>query len=320
MQYLYLSLAFFAGFLLIFGVNWMMVDVFEASRRGVRIRLQEETRARHLERISNSPDYTKMLKSSAMDIDPPRCDPTIRERMRIFVEESGVAIGPKQLLFVCLGAGVSAALLVPLAGGPAILGLPAGMVVALLPVLYVGIRRAKRREKLLSQLPDAFDLMSRTLRAGQTTSQALQAVADEFSSPIAEEFGYCHDQQNLGLSPEAALRDLSKRTGLLELKIFVLAVIIHRQTGGNFANLLEKLASVIRERHRIRGAIKALTAEGRLQAIILLALPPGMLVMLSVTNRPYMMTLFEYPLLLVAMFVSMTIGGLWMRRIINFDF
>jgi len=96
--------------------------------------------------------------------------------------------------------------------------------------------------------------------------------------------------------------------------------MIHRQTGGNFADLLEKLAAVIRDRYRIQGVIKALTAEGRLQAVILLALPPTMLVLLSIVNRPYIITLFDYPLLLVALFVSMTIGALWMRRIIRFSF
>jgi len=78
-------------------------------------------------------------------------------------------------------------------------------------------------------------------------------VADEFSPPIADEFGFCYDQQNLGLSPEASMRDLARRTGLLELKIFVLAVMVHRQTGGNLSELLEKLATVIRHRYRIRG-------------------------------------------------------------------
>src|SRR5215831_2903505 len=105
-------------------------------------------------------------------------------------------------------------------------------------------------------------------------SQALQAVADEFDTPISTEFAYCYEQQNLGLSPEVAMRDLARRTGLLEIKIFVLALLVQQQTGGNLAELLEKLADIVRERFRMRAKIKALTAEGRLQAIILLALVP----------------------------------------------
>ena len=96
--------------------------------------------------------------------------------------------------------------------------------------------------------------------------------------------------------------------------------MVHRQTGGNLADLLEKLAKVIRERYRIRGAIKALTAEGRLQAVMLLALPPVFMLLLLFINRPYIMLLFGHPKLLAGMFVTMTVGAVWMHKIVNFDF
>ncbi len=162
-------------------------------------------------------------------------------------------------------------------------------------------------------------MMSRVLRSGQTISQSIQAVADEFSPPIAEEFGFCYEQQNLGLSPEAAMRQLAQRTGLLEIRIFVVAVMVHRQTGGNLSELLDKISHVIRERFRISGYIRALTAEGRLQAIILLALPPLMIFLLLALNRDYMMTIFKYPSLLIVMFTCEILGALWMRKIVNFE-
>ena len=139
-------------------------------------------------------------------------------------------------------------------------------------------------------------------------------------APLSEEFGYCYDQQNLGMSPEAAMRDLSRRTGLLEIKIYALAVTIHRQTGGNLAELLEKLAFVIRERYRIQGMITSLTAEGKLQAYVLLALPLFLLVLMMIVNRPYIMELFHYPLAIILMFGLMGLGSFWMNRIINFDY
>jgi tight adherence protein B len=145
-------------------------------------------------------------------------------------------------------------------------------------------------------------------------------VADEFEDPIATEFGYCYEQQNLGLTAESAMKDLAQRTGLLELRIFVVAVSVHRQTGGNLSELLDNLSSVIRDRQRIRGQIRALTAEGRLQAGILLGLPPFLMGVLTVVNQEYIATLFQYPLLLVGMFVFEIIGALWLRMIINFDF
>src|SRR5207245_4306445 len=105
-------------------------------------------------------------------------------------------------------------------------GIVVGVVGALCPLLYVRIRQKSRMNKLLAQLPDAFDLMARVIRAGQTMSQAMLAVADEFDPPIAGEFSYCYEQQNLGLPPELALRDLARRTALLEIMIFVLPLLV----------------------------------------------------------------------------------------------
>src|SRR5262249_6690744 len=158
------------------------------------------------------------------------------------------------------------------------------------------------------QLPDAFDLMARMIRAGQTMSQALHAVGNEFDQPIAGEFAYCYEQQNLGLSSEMALRDLARRTGLLEIKIFVLALVVQQQSGGNLAELLDNLAGIIRHRFHIKGKINALTAEGRFQAVILLALPPLLLGVIFMLNRTYAQGLLNHPQLLAGMVLSELLG------------
>jgi tight adherence protein B len=188
------------------------------------------------------------------------------------------------------------------------------------PLGYVQIKRRARLNHLLAQLSDAFELMARCIRAGHTMSQSLQAVADEFTAPVSHEFSLCFEQMNLGLSPEFAMRDLARRAGLLEIKIFVLALLIQTQTGGNLAELLEKLAAMIRDRSRIQGKIQSFTAEGRLQAGILLALPPLLFLVILVLNRTYAAVLLDHPSLLVGMFVCEALGALWIRRIINFDF
>lgn len=320
MQYVILGLAFGFGSLLVFGVNFLLADFFDAQRQRARKRLEEEMRLRQKERARGSMQYKDLYEMASEGLVDVRVRTTMRERFVKLVDESGVRIRPAQLAVLAVAGALLLAALVGMPTGNWVVAAMVSPGGALLPVLYVGFVRMRRLEKLLSQLPDAFDLMSRTMRSGQTISQALQAVSDEFSAPIADEFGYCYDQQNLGLSPEAAMRDLARRTGLLELKIFVLAVMVHRQTGGNLSELLEKLSKVIRERYRIRGKIKALTAEGRFQGIILLGLPPLMLFVLMLVNRPYVMTLFDYPALLVGMFVSMAIGGYWINRIVSFDF
>jgi len=190
----------------------------------------------------------------------------------------------------------------------------------LAPIVYVKRRRDARMEKLRSQLPEAFDLMARMVRAGQSLNQALLGVAQEFPQPISMEFAFCYEQQNLGLPAEAAFRDLTRRAGVIELKIFVLAVLVQRQTGGNLAELLSKLAGVVRERYQIRGTISALTAEGRMQGWILAAMPPAMLLILLVMNFNYAVVLFDHPNLLMATFGAELLGVLWIRKIVNFDF
>lgn len=320
MAYLVLSLAFLAGFLLIFGVNWLLVDVTEARRRQVRKRLEEEHRLRVREHARGSMAYQELYEMAADGLIDLRERQSMVSRLLKLIHESGASLQPGQVIGLCLGAAALCGTLAGVLSKSIALAVLVGLVAGVAPLVYLSILRARRAEKLLSQLPDAFDVMSRTMRAGQTISQALQAVAEEFSSPIAEEFGYCYDQQNLGLSPEAAMKELARRTGLLELKIFVLAVMVHRQTGGNLSELFDKLAEVIRARYRIRGKIKALTAEGKMQGIILLALPVFMMFVIFMLNRPYIMTLFQYPLLLAGMFFFMAVGAVWMHKIVNFDF
>src|SRR5690606_9876698 len=134
------------------------------------------------------------------------------------------------------------------------------------------------------------------------------------------EFSYCYEQQNLGLPTEVALRDLARRTGLLEINIFVVAVIVQRQVGGNLAEMLEGLAGMVRERYRIRGVVKSLTAEGKMQAGILMGLPFLIFGAMLIMNRSYALVLFDYPWLLAGIGISMGLGALWIRKIINFDF
>jgi tight adherence protein B len=172
---------------------------------------------------------------------------------------------------------------------------------------------------MMRQLPDAFDLMARVVRAGQTMSQALQAVADEFDQPLAGEVTYCVEQQNLGLPTEVALRDLARRTGLLEIKIFVLALLVQQQSGGNLAETLDKLANVVRERFKMQGKIKALTAEGRMQAIILLILPVALMCFMTAANKAYADSLAKNPWIIGVMLGSEALGAVFIRKIVNFD-
>jgi tight adherence protein B len=315
-----ITVAFLAGFFLIFAINYALADVAEAHRLRAQKRLEEEFRTRQKELARKSVAQENLNLAAAEGMASLRVRKSLREQLVTLINEAGITMRVDQLLVACACVGVVAFLPCYFVWEQWAVGILVGLAVSPLPLAYIRLLRRQRLNKILSQLPTAFDLMSRTMRAGQTLAQSFQAVADEGPRPISEEFGFCYEQQNLGLSPEAAMHELSRRTGLLELKIFVMAVMIHRQTGGNLTELLDKLGKVIRDRARIRGHVKGLTAEGLLQAYVLIGLPPAMLAAMWFINRPYAMVFFEEYYLLIGMLVSMSFGWFWMRRIVNFDF
>jgi tight adherence protein B len=298
------------------GAYSIITDLYLRDRSRVSERIDNEFRGRQRTRARKALVF-KDVKQLANEA---RGDLTLWDRLTMTVEQSGLDLTLQTLLTIMGVAGLVAGLLGVLAVRNVLVAAAAALIGAGLPLAYVHLKRSARLEKLLSQLPDAFDLMSRVIRAGQTMSQGLQAVADEFAQPIAAEFSYCYEQQNLGLPPEVALRDLARRTGLLEIKIFVTAVLVQQQTGGSLAEMLEKLATIIRQRYKIRGQIQSLTAEGRLQAIILLALPIIMFFLFLILMPQYERKLLEHPGLIATTLACEGLGALWIRKIVNFDF
>lgn len=313
-------LTFLAVTLAIAGAYSIISDLFLRDQSRVSRRVDDEFRKRQRERAEKSTLFKNLSQLRAdVAVDGVAPTPTISERFQMMIEQSGIEITPQKLLTMSAMAGLLMGMLGALIRG--FIGAGIGAVIgAIVPIMYVRIKQKARLDKLRMQMPDAFDLMSRVMRAGQTMSQALLAVADEFAPPIAAEFSYCYEQQNLGLPPEESYRDLARRTGLVEIKIFVLGLLVQQQTGGNLAELLDKLSVMLRERFRIRGAIQTLTAEGRLQAMILMGLPPVLFVVLLVINGEYARKLFDHPKLMIGTLVSEGIGAFWIRKIVNFDY
>jgi len=320
---LVVSAAFMAAFFGIFAINLILVDLFHREREEVLRRLSEELmeqqrqKAREQTVVANKDPLSELIAEASRES---RRQKGILERLEELTMQSGLRMTMSKLLTICGAAGLLMAFVVfgissSILAAAVIGGMSAGV-----PMLYVTMARRKRLEKLRAQLPDAFELMSRILRAGQSVSQAMQAVSEEFSPPVNVEFGYCYEQQNLGLALDVALHDLAQRTGLMEIKIFVLAVLVHRQAGGNLTELLDNIAHVTRQRFKMRREIKSLTAEGRMQAAVLLALPIVVWLGLFVVTRDYAMALLEHTSLLVGTLTVMFIGTVWIRRIVNFDF
>jgi tight adherence protein B len=184
----------------------------------------------------------------------------------------------------------------------------AGIVAFFIPFLWVLNKRRKRLKTFASQLPDALELVARALRAGHSLGAGMHVVAQEMPSPIAEEFGRVYEEQNLGISVEDSLRNISERVPNLDLRFFVTSVAIQRQTGGDLAEILDKIGHVIRERYRILGQVKALTAEGRLSGVVLIALPFVLFLVMLHIKPDYVQLLWTDPL-----GIKMAVFGLLMQ-------
>jgi len=195
-----------------------------------------------------------------------------------------------------------------------------GLVCFLVPFLWVLNKRRVRLKKFASQLPDALELVARALRAGHSLGAGMHVVAEEMPSPISDEFGRVYEEQNLGIPVEDSLRNICERIPNLDLRFFVTSVAIQRQTGGDLAEILDKIGHVIRERYRILGQVKALTAEGRLSGVVLIALPFVLFLVMLHIKPDYVQVLWTDPLgikMSVFGLIMQILGALVIKKIIN---
>ena len=217
----------------------------------------------------------------------------ITQRLEDLLEQAELNITVARLLTFC---GIAAVLLFTLglltAGGPimSLMLLPMGFA---LPIWFVNWKRTRRSRKISEQLPDALDMMGRSLRAGHALSSSFKMVASELPAPISLEFARAFEEQNLGLPFEKAIAQMVKRAPTnRDLKIFAVSVIVQKETGGNLVEIIEKIADTIRQRYRFFGKLDTLTAEGRMSSYILGALPILTGLFIAFTNPPYVMLLF----------------------------
>lgn len=189
-----------------------------------------------------------------------------------------------------------------------------------LPLLWINFRRRRRMSKLEHQLPDVFDMMSQALRAGHSLAGAIQLVQEQLPPPIATEFAQVYHEQNLGISVEEALQAMANRVDSLDVRFFVTAVVIQRQTGGDLAEVLDNISGVIRERIELAGLVRGLTAEGRLSGWVLFALPAVVFVGSLYMNPDYGRVLLDDPtgqILLMAALGLQLMGIAMIRWIVN---
>jgi tight adherence protein B len=189
-----------------------------------------------------------------------------------------------------------------------------------IPWIVLFQKRNSRLKKFAEQLPDALELVARALRAGHSLAAGMHVVAEEMPPPIAKEFGKVYDAQNLGIPLEEAMRSMCDRVPNLDLRFFVTAVAIQRQTGGDLAEILDKIGYVIRERYKILGMVKALTAEGRLSGVVLIALPFVLFLLMLHMKYDYIALLWQEKLgqiMGVFALIMQVIGAYAIKKIVD---
>jgi len=214
--------------------------------------------------------------------------------------------------------GLSLYMIVTFLGYAYFVSIPAGIAGLVSPFLYLRRKKKKRMAKFMAQLPEALDLVARSMKAGHAFSTGLKLAADEFDDPLGPEFDVALDEINFGVAVPDALRKMTHRVDCPDLNFFVVAVILQRETGGNLAEIIEGIATLIRERFKFFGKVRTLAAEGVLSMWVLISLPFGIVGALTFMNPDYIATLFEdtlgHIMIGVALFM-MLIGYFVMRNI-----
>jgi tight adherence protein B len=238
------------------------------------------------------------------------------------VEQSGVATTPAAVVTMSLGAGVMTGLVAFLFSRIVLVALAGAVVGLALPIIWLRLKRNRRLRKFEEQFPEALDLLSRAIRAGHAFQTAMGMVADELPQPVGIEFRKSFDQQNFGLPLNEALNGLADRVPLMDVKFFITAVQIQRETGGNLAEILDNLANVVRERFKILRQVRVHTAHGRFTGYVLLGLPAFLSVALMFINPEHMRTLFTVhmgQMMVIGAIVMQAIGFVWIKQVIKIE-
>lgn len=255
----------------------------------------------------------------------PAFDTFLRRSERVsllqkMLAQGNVDVRAGNFLVLCVGSAVALAAIAFIAGGNLIFGWAGALAGFFIPYAYASHMRNKRFQKFEEKFPEAIDTLARAVRAGHAFTTALEMIANEVSEPVAGEFRQLYEEQKFGLPVRDALLNLADRVPLVDIKFFVTAVMLQRETGGNLAEILDNLSYVIRERFKILRQVRVHTAQGRLTMVLLMALPPTIVVIMLLLNPGFIQPLFADPIghaLIVGGITLQTLGYFVIRRIIR---
>ncbi len=319
---LLLSILTFLIVVAIIALLWMFVGT-DANQEVVRRRMESVRKAEQRGNVSLSLKLVRdEMLSSVPALHRLLMKWTWSSRLRDFVAQAGMKTKPAKLLMTSAVIGLGSYLITKMSYPQFPVALLAAVIAAIIPFSVVAFRRRRRLRKFEEHFPEALDLLGRAVRAGHAFTTGLEMIAKESSEPVAGEFRATFEEQNFGLPLRDALLNMTERVPMVDVRFFVTALLIQKETGGNLAEILDGLARVIRDRFRIHREVKTRTAQGRLTAGILISLPPLMMLMLEIINPHYMHILFDDPAgpMVLAVAVTMQlIGSALLWKIIHFE-
>lgn len=244
-------------------------------------------------------------------------------KLQLMVEQSGLKLNVGTLLLMMGCCGAAAYLIVLWLTSQPLVALGAAGLLLWVPYWYVARARTKRMLKFEEHFPEAIDLVARALRAGHALPTGLSMVADEMPAPVGTEFRLLYDEQNFGLTLPDAMRNFARRIPVLDARFFVTAVLTQREAGGNLAEVLDNLSSVIRDRFKVKRQVRVISAHGRITGWVLALLPPALAMATLLLNPQHLGTLTTDPvgrqMIVVALFLQV-IGTLIIRKIVNIEY
>ena len=319
---LLLSILTFLIVVAIVALVWMFVGT-DANQEVVRRRMESVRKAEQRGNVSlNLKLVRDEMLSSVPALHRLLMQWTWSSRLRDFVAQAGMKTKPAKLLLMSAVIGLGSYLITKMLYPQFPIALLAGVFATIVPFSVVAFKRRRRLHKFEEHFPEALDLLGRAVRAGHAFTTGLEMIAKESSEPVGGEFRATFEEQNFGLPLRDALLNMTERIPLVDVRFFVTALLIQKETGGNLAEILDGLARVIRDRFRIHREVKTRTAQGRLTAAILISLPPLMMLMLEVINPHYIHILFDDPAgpMVLAVAVTMQlIGSALLWKIIHFE-
>ena len=306
----------------ILGVYWMFV-----------VQPEQQTREAFWKRLkAKAPSQqvrSNLLKQAQQLSALPTLDAALRRGhnalrpLELFIEQSGTRMTVATFLLLSATCGIVILYITMELTGSVLLGLGLGALAASVPTSLLRFLRTRRILKFEEQFPEALALISRALKAGHTFTTGLAMVAEEMPTPIGPEFKLLYDQQNYGMPLPDALKEFARRVWLLDARFFVTAVMIQRESGGNLSEILDNIATVIRDRFRVKRQIRVISAHARMTGFVLVGVPPSLALMLFLINPDHIRTLTGSPLgmqLIYGAITMQTVGTLIIRKMVKLEY